>query len=198
MPRLRSLVLAALVAAVPACSSGHRTAGSPPPPGGPPAFTVTGVDVRSAGVPPPPFPDDVRARVVDLLDRYLDQAVVGPLRSGDPAGDLGGLFTAPALAAVGSADRPALVDEGLPGSSDLRTDAATARLGALLGPDNSVVVVVASLDLRLRKGGGDPVTVARSGDLVLIPDGPGWKIDGYDVRTARDSGSGPTTTAAHR
>ena len=76
--------------------------------------------------------------------------------------------------------------------------ASTARLGALAGSEGAIVVVTATIDVRLQTTGGDPLTIVRTGDLALVPDGDGWKIDGYDLSTTRDSGTGPATTAARR
>lgn len=132
------------------------------------------------------------------LDAYVDRATAAPLRSGSRAGDLAALFTSAASARVDGPDRPALVDEGLPRATDVQTEASTAKLAALVGPDNAVEVVTATIDLRLQVTGEGILAIVRTGDLVLVPDGGGWKIDGYDLRTARDSAAGPTTTTARR
>lgn len=161
-------------------------------------FTVSGTDVQAVGAPAPGFPPDVQAKVLATLNRYLADAVGGPLRSGRAAGDLAPVFTAPALARVTGPDRPALVDEGLPKAPSLRTEVATARLRALLGAGNEPQAVSAAVELRVRTGGSDAVTVARTGSLILVPDGAGWKIDGYDITTARDTADGPSTTTARR
>ena len=162
------------------------------------AFSVTGATVESVRPPPPPFPDDVKAAVASTLDRYLQEAVFGPLRSGGPAGDLGPVFTGPARLRVDGPDRAALVDEGLASAGSVRTEKVTAGLTALAGADGAMTVVAAAVDLHLRAGDDDdPVTIARRGHLVLVPEGGGWKIDGYDVRTTRDGGDGTTTTTAN-
>ena len=160
------------------------------------SFSVTGATVESVGLPPPPFPDDVKASVAVTLDRYLQEAVLGPLRSGGPAGDLGPVFTGAARARVDGPDRAALVDEGLPPAASVKAEAATVGLAALAGADGAMSVVTAAVDLRLLAGDDDPVTIARTGHLVLVPEGGGWKIDGYDVRTTRDGSGGTTTTTA--
>jgi hypothetical protein len=194
------LVAAVIIAS--ACSSGAGLMAVPttPPAASPEssdvAFSVTGTTVESVGLPPPPFPDDVKAAVAATLDRYLQEAVLGPLHSGGPAGDLGPVFTGPAQARVDGPDRAALVDEGLPAAADVKAETATVGLAALAGGDGAMTVVTAAIDLRLRAG-GDAVTIARTGHLVLVPEGDGWKIDGYDVRTTREGGDGATTTTAH-
>ena len=204
MPAVRRqaafLALAFLAATSGACS-GKGSKSAPPastePPPAPIAWDVTVGEVHAVRPPAPVLPDDVRAKVTATLERYLADAVVGPLRSGQPAGDLGLVFTAAALARLSGPDRAALVDEGLPPAARLRSEAATARLGALAGADQAVTVVTAAVTLRLHTGGAESVAIVRTGDLVLVPDGDAWKVDGYDIRTARDSadGGGTTTTA---
>lgn len=182
-----------------ACSNGDsaRPPSTEAPPG-PIAWTVTVGDVHAVHPPAPALPDDVQAKVTATLERYLADAVVGPVRSGQPAGDLGPVFTPAAAARLDGPDRAALVDEGLPAAPALRSEAATARLAALVAPDGAVVVVTATVDLRLHTGGADSVAIVRTGDVVLVPDGDGWKIEGYDVRTARDGADGAATTTTAR
>lgn len=180
------------VIAATACSSGSPSAG----PTAAPTFAVTDAEVQSVNQPAPTLPDDVRTMVVATLDSYVDRAMVGPLRSGERAGDLGSLFTAPAAARVDGPDRAAMIDEGMSKASGVQGLASTARLGALAGPDGDIAVVTATIDLRLQTTGDDPLTIARTGDLVLVADGGAWKIDGYDLSTTRDSGTGPVTTTA--
>lgn len=194
----RAATLVAALTLVTACTSGSPKSAPGLPPV-PLAFTVSGVEVQSVSQPAPPLPDEVRAKVMATLDAYLDRATAVPLRTGSGAGDLAGLFTSAASARLNGPDRPALVDEGLPRAAGVQAVASTARLGALAGSDNAVSVVAATIDLRLQSTGDDQLTIARSGDLVLVPDGGTWKIDGYDLSTARDSGGGgPTTTTARK
>jgi hypothetical protein len=162
------------------------------------AFTVSGIDVQSVNQPPPALPDAVKTKVTSTLDAYLDRASARPLRSGSHAGDLAPLFTAGALARVDGPDRPTLVDEGLPTATDVRASTSTAKLGALAGADDNIEVVTATIDVRLQTAGDSPVAIARTGDLVLVAVGDAWKIDGYDLSTARDSGGGPVTTTARK
>ncbi len=170
---------------------------APVPPAGPITFTATAFDLRAAGPVDPAASDVARAGVVDTLNRYLEAAVLQPLRSGGPAGDLTPLFTSPAVErvmAVGP-DRFAFIDENLPAVSDLRQEAAAAGLNALAGPDGIMSVVTAAVDLRLIGHiAGVPVTVVRTGELVLVPQGGTWRIDAYDIRVTRTVGAGTTST----
>ena len=196
-----ALVAFAAAVAIGACSSGGSKPAAPPPTEPPPApiaWQITGGEVHAVRPPGPAMADDVRAKVTATLERYLADAVVGPLRSGQPAGDLGPVFTAPALGRVHGPDRAALVDEGLPPATGLRSQAASAHVAALAGDDQAVTVVAAAITLHLHTGGADSVAIVRTGDLVLVPDGDGWKIDGYDIRTTRDSADGGATTTTAR
>jgi hypothetical protein len=70
-----------------------------------------------------------------------------------------------------------------------------AGLTALAGTDGTVSVVTAGLDLRLiGHVAGAPVTVVRTGELVLVPEGSTWRIDAYDLRVVRTLAEDTTTT----
>ena len=212
MPRRTVFVLVAGVALLAGCtrpaahayatraSAGRsRTAGAAAPPSaGSIAITGAGFDVQAAGPVTQATADATWAGVLATLNRYLDAAVLTPLRSGGPAGDLAPSFTPLAVdRATAAPDRAAFVDEGLPAATDIRALAAVATLTALAGADGTVSVVSATLDLRLAaQAGGAPATVARTGDLVLLPDGGTWKIDAYDIRASRTFAGAATTTTA--
>jgi len=135
--------------------------------------------------------------VLDTLNRYLEIAVLTPLRTGGPAGDLRPLFTKPAADRVMtvSTDRFAFIDENLPPVSDVRKEAAVAGLTGLAGADGVMSVVTAGLDLRLIGNvDGARVTVTRTGELVLMPEGGTWRIDAYDIKVTRTLAADTTTT----
>jgi len=162
-------------------------------------ITGAGFDLHAAGRVPSVAFDAAWAGVLATLNRYLEAGVLTPLRSGGPAGDLTPLFTGPAAERVMAAtpDRGAFIDEGLPQLSDIRKDSAVAALTALAGTDGVMSVVTARLDLRLvGHVNGAPVTVARTGELVLMPEGGSWRIDAYDVKVVRSVAEETTTTRA--
>jgi hypothetical protein len=178
--------LAALVSL--GCSKKERAAPGPAPAAPAPGSVVlelTGVEANGT----PPLGADVVAAVKTALDRYVADAIVAPLRSGGPAPDLTHVLTPAALARLGGPDRETLVQEGLPAASGgIRPEAATVALSTLAGPDGGPVLVAARLDLRLHAvGPGLDVDVVRQGDLVLVPEGDQWRIDGYQLRASRDS-----------
>lgn len=167
-----------------------------------PSITMVGTDfdVQTAGTVTQATFDAAWAGVLATLNAWLQAGVLTPLRTGGPAGDLAPLFTALAVGRVTTGpDRAAFIDEGLPPASDVRSDAAVAGLTALAGTDGTMSVVTARLDLRLRaQASGAPVTVSRSGELVLLPEGGTWRIDGYDIRASRTFAGAPTTTTTAR
>ena len=173
----------------------------PLPPAPPIVITGDAFDLHTASPVPAATFNATWAGVLDTLNRYLEAAVLTPLRTGGPAGDLTPLFNAPALAQVvpGGPDRFAFIDENLPPLSDLRSERAVAGLTALAGKDGTVSVVTAGLELRLiGHVAGAPVTVVRTGELVLMPEGGTWRIDAYDVKVVRTVAEATTTTTAER
>ena len=172
-----------------------------PPPPPPIAFTGDAFDLHTAGPPTTASYDATWFGVLETLNRYLDAAIVTPLRTGGPAGDLTPLFNRPALERVapGGVDRFAFIDENLPPVSDLRSERSVAGLTALAGRDGKVSVVTAGLDLRLIGHiAGTPVTVVRTGELVLMPEGSTWRIDAYDIKVVRRVAQDTTVTTAER
>ena len=148
--------------------------------------------------PSPDTPAAVRDATVALLQRYLDDAILAPLRSGGPAPDLGPLFTAETAPRIGAGDRAAMVGEGMPrAGGGVQADAANATITPFRVGDD-VPLVIAQIDLRLRARDveGASVTVAHQGELTLVPEGSTWRIGGYDMLATRDTPAGTTTTTA--
>lgn len=208
------LGLAAAVALLPACSSSNGEAGAfpflatttvPTPPvvepvaatvpaqAEPARFSLDEPDIQAVRVAAE-IPDDVRDGIQALLDRYLNDAMLTPLREAEAVGDLGAVFTGPALDRATGADRLALVDEGLPKVARLEVGDASAHLTALVGPQG-VAVVAAQIHVLLRglvNTGG--LVVERTGELQLARDGDAWKVGGYDVSVTRSGPDGVITT----
>ena len=171
---------------------------SPPPASRSITFTGAVFDLQAAAeVPKLRSYDAAWSGVLDTLNRYLEAAILKPLRTGGPAGDLTPLFTKPAVDMVMTPgpDRFAFIDENLPPVADVRKEAAVAGLTGLTGPDGSMSVITAGLDLRLMgHSNGAPVTIVRTGELVFMPEGGTWRIDAYDIKVVRKLAEGTTTT----
>lgn len=185
----------------PAPTTAVPTPTLPVPPPAPIVITGDAYDLHTASRVSTATFNATWAGVLDTLNRYLQAAVVTPLRTGGPAGDLAPLFNPPALAQVvpGGSDRFAFIDENLPPVSDLRSERAVAGLTGLAGTDGTVSVVTAGLELRLiGHVAGAPVTIVRTGELVLMPEGGTWRIDAYDIKVVRTVAEATTTTTAER
>lgn len=164
-------------------------------------ITGAGFDLHTASRVGQATFDAAWAGVLDTLNRYLEAAVLTPLRSGGPAGDLAPLFTPLSVAPVLTVgpDRFTFIDENLPPATDLRAESAVATLTALAGTDGSISVVTAVLDLRLTgRVEGAPLSLHRAGELVLMPEGRTWRIDAWDLRVTRRLADVTTTTTAAR
>lgn len=204
-PLRRLLWVVLVVAMLAACSSGDDGdsgggdgpdgAGQPSGGGeggdgeGPINFTISEVRVSSMAPQPGPFPEDVWASVAQLLNAYLARAMVDPLRSGEPPGGLEPLFTPPALERLNGPDRASMIEDRIsPVSGTVSADRANTILTLLTDRGGSPVLVNASLDIVLTVRSDDnAVEVARNGEVVLIQDDHGWRIDSYDMKVARDT-----------
>ncbi|MFP5319373.1 MAG: hypothetical protein ACLGI2_13915 [Acidimicrobiia bacterium] len=209
------LGLVAAVALLPACSSAHELPAAPwaeaaPAPAAPPPPTVADVreaieteeaarfsfgepDIRAVRVAAE-LPEDVRREIHDLLDRYLNEATVTPLRKGRAVEDLSEVFSGRALERASGPDRAALVDDGLPRVARLHVGDASAQLTALVGP-GGVAVMAAAIHVLVSgavPGGG--LTVERTAELQLARDGDSWRVGGYDVSVTRTGPDGIVTT----
>jgi len=161
------------------------------------------VTADSAGAPV--TVDATRASgVVTTIGDYVETAIVKPLRTGQPAGDLSGVFDTAALARATGVDRAALVDEGLPKvTGDLTVAAKPVAITGLGDQDGNLVAVTATVDLDISAPAAAkkavPLHIVRTGSFVLTPDlGGTWKVSAYSMNVTRDGGGidSPTTTVA--
>lgn len=153
------------------------------------AMMITEVRVESMAAAPGPFPEDVWAQVHGVLDAYLDRGLVRPLRTGKPPGELGPLFTPAALQRATTADYVAVLEDGTALAGPVTSPRANAALTLLTDRDGRPVLVNARLDLSLTVESDELGTVIldRTGEMVLVDDGQGWRIDSYDLRNLRDT-----------
>lgn len=159
-------------------------------PNGPINFAISEVRVNSMAAQPGPFPEDVWASVVQILNAYLARAMVDPMRSGALPDGLAPLFTLPALERATGPDRAAVLEENAttPVSGRVNAERANAVLTLLTDRGGAPVLVNAAIDIVLTVRSDDAaMSVARNGEVVLLQDDSGWRIDSYDLRVARDS-----------
>jgi hypothetical protein len=194
--RLVAVLLALTTVVGGAACSKKKTTARPRPT----RTTAAAQPITLTFAPAPETPGAVRDATEALLRRYLDDAILAPLRSGGPAPDLTALFTAETVGRAGAGDRAALVSEGMPSArGGVEADAAKATVTPLIVGDQ-VPLVVAQIDLRLRARNveGAGVTVAHQGELLLVLENSAWRIGGYDMLATRETPAGTTTTTAVR
>jgi hypothetical protein len=144
-------------------------------------------------------PEQVTA-IVGTARQYLDGAVIEPLRTGKPAADMSGLFDAATIPQLSGLARPALFDEGLPAATR-GVDATTSSLvvNGLSDGAGAFVLATVGSDVQITAATDDgDLLIHRITELTLVPEGPAWKIAGFDVIVDRQ-GPGvkqPTATAS--
>ena len=161
------------------------------------ALRLTGATVASAG-PNVAFPDDLRNRLAQTVNQYVESAVVSPLRSGAVAADLGSIFNADAGSKLNGPDRSTLTEDGVPkATGDITPTTADCALTALADPSGQIVLVSAalSLDLHAQVAGGD-LHLGRAGDLLFGNEGGTWRVVGFDLSVLR-TGPGVQAAAGH-
>lgn len=165
-------------------------------PAGPIAFNVKSFAIESFGAVDPAEHAAVQAGVLSTLEIYLSDAIAGPLRSGQPVGDIGAVFSTRARdKALTAPDRNALLDEGLPPVTELRPQTVDLELTGLAGTDGKLAVVSAQTTITLTGlAEGTPLTVTRTGEFVLVNEEGAWRIDAYSVNASRDTPAPPATS----
>ena len=154
--------------------------------------------VYATGGGPDALPGEVTTGVMAAIDAYLADAAARPLQKGRPGDEarLATVLSPAVMARLAGTDRAVLVDEGLPkATGTVKVMAKPVVLTGLADGSGKVVVVTAGLaaTTRTRTAKG-PVTITRTGDLVLQPDNGAWKIVGYALTVDR-AGKGLGTAA---
>jgi hypothetical protein len=196
-------LLALLALALGACSGGGDDSDSAStdddaPVEGEIDLKVGDVVVESLG-DPAELPRQARNRVLEQVQRYVDEATLAPLIDGEPA-DLRPLFADTVAQRIGRSgrDRGALTDDLVPAASEsIEARAKPVQLSALADGAGGWVMVGATVDYTVDATvDGGPVTIHRVGDLYFEPAGKAWKIVAYDVGVGRETEDGTTSTTA--
>jgi len=133
--------------------------------------------------------DASRAAVASAVEAYLVAASVLPLRSREEP-DLRAVLTPAALGRLTPQVLAVVADgadAGLPRLEGVSLVKADVGVDGIVGPDGGRVAT-ASIDtlVTATTEGGSPVTIARRGNLVLVPGPSGWQIDELDLTVDRD------------
>jgi hypothetical protein len=161
---------------------------------------VGNITTDSAG-PPTTFTAAQAQQVLGTIRTYVDTAVVRPLRSGEPAGDLTPVFDAGTLARATGVDRAVMLDEGLPKvTGDIVVAGNPVSFVGLGDQSGNLVLVTASVDFTVAgtiEGIKSPLHVERRGEFVLSRDASGaWKVMAYHMTVSRGGAGIDTTTSS--
>ena len=129
----------------------------------------------------------LQSQVLDTVTKYIQLAVAAPLGGSRHPVAVDQFLTAQATAALTADRRAVLTDEGVPAIQSAQATTNTVTFTGLVGTDTQMGVVSAHLDLVITgTTGGVAASIKRSGDLTLIPDSGGWRIDAFDMSVERD------------
>lgn len=136
----------------------------------------------------------------NLVVRYLELASRDPLLRGPVSHDLSKLFTPAAAASVSTATSRAIADVGLGPVRKSTNIEGTLHLTTLVAADRRIAAIDATVQtVTFVDIAAGRFSVARGGELLLMPSGTKWVIAGYDLtvqRTALSTGATTTTKAA--
>jgi hypothetical protein len=161
-------------------------------------FAPTTVNNFSGGGFPAALSPEQVTAIMDTAGKYLDQAVIEPLKTGEAAPDVSALFDPATAAQLSGPARGALFDEGLPrASGGITATAPVVEVSGLSDASGAFVLatVGSTVDIVAETDDGD-LTIHRVTDLTLVPDGPTWKISGYKVTVSRQGAGVKNPTAA--
>jgi hypothetical protein len=201
-------VAAAAVSALVACSGGggksskavNTKASSQKVnvPGAQVTLRLASIDVQSAG-PAVTLDDKTKVSVMTQTRRYVEEAVVRPLLSGNPAKVSYSQLFGPTVsrAATHAPDSGALTDVGIGKvTGDVRAPATNVAMHALVGTDGFVQYIATDFDLHLTSTlSKTPLRINRNTELTFekAPSGK-WIVTAYRVITTRSSGASAATT----
>ena len=162
-------------------------------------LALGGVDNANGGAPAT-LPDDAANQIMQVVGQYVDQGLIAPVKTGQPAKDLSSLFDAGSQEAIKGPDKDTLFENGQPKrTGDFKPSAQPVVITALSDANGQFVLATAAFTYDAEVGvQGGTLTTSRSIALTFSPDNGQWKITGYDVTVARQ-GAGvevPTSTAA--
>lgn len=160
-------------------------------------LTVGAVLPANAGLPVE-LPAEIQHAVMATVGTYVDGGLVEPMREGAASPDVSTAFAAATAPRLDGPDRAALFDEGLPEVTSFEPRAEPVIITALSdGTGAFVLVTVTLLYEATLEGDAGTITINRTAELTLAPEGPEWKIVGYDLGVIRDGpGVDPAPTTA--
>jgi hypothetical protein len=156
---------------------------------------VRGASRSENAGPPAELPVEVQDQIMELVGDYVDKGVIRPLKTGERAPDLSGLFDLGAASRLDGPERSALFEEGMPPTTIKRARAFPVSFTGLSDANGSFVLVTAGFGFVL-DGENDQgkVKITRTSELTFLPEGGTWRITGYDIVVVREGGTTAATT----
>jgi hypothetical protein len=155
------------------------------------------VHIESAG-PPVKIDAKTEQALVGLTKKYIDSAIVGPLRAGKIGAAYPGLFDGNVRTAARTTDREALTDITVGRAPKGYTMKVTpVRIEGIADQAGKVLYLATIFQVNTATTtAGGPVNINRSVELTFAPEFGPWKITAYRALTTRKAAAGTTTTSA--
>jgi hypothetical protein len=160
-------------------------------------LTLAGIQNANAGAPAQ-LGDDAANQIMTAVGQYVDQGLIQPVKTGEPAKDLSGLFDAGTQAAINGPDKDVLFENGQPErTGDFKPAAEPVIIVALSDGNGQFVLATAGFNYTSEVGvKGGTLKTARSISLTFTPENGQWKITGYDTSVIREGAEVDVPTAS--
>jgi hypothetical protein len=160
-------------------------------------LTLAGVQNANAGAPAQ-LGDDVATQIMTVVGQYVDQGLVLPVKTGEPAKDVAGLFDAGMHAAITGPDKDVLFENGQPErTGDFKPAAEPVIIVALSDDNGQFILATAGFNYTAEVGvKGGTLKTTRSISLTFAPENGQWKITGYDTSVIREGAEVDVPAAA--
>jgi hypothetical protein len=160
-------------------------------------LTLAGVQNANAGAPAQ-LGDDAANQIMTVVGQYVDQGLVLPVKTGEPAKDVSALFDAGTQAAITGPDKDVLFENGQPErTGDFKPAAEPVIIVALSDGNGQFVLATAGFNYTAEVGvKGGTLKTTRSISLTFAPENGQWKITGYDTSVIREGAEVDVPAAA--
>ena len=186
-----------------ACSSGGgKAAAAHQQPKNAASVTLDGlklgvVNVQSAG-PPVNIDNATRSAALAVAQKYVDTAIVAPLRDGSLGAGYASLFDTGIAPVATTTDSPALTDAQVGKLEGYHETTTPVMLSALADQTGALLYLATNFTLQVKSTSKtEPLTISRTVELTLTPNAQRkWVVGAYRVLVARQRPTGTTTATA--
>jgi hypothetical protein len=157
------------------------------------------VHIESAG-PDVKLDAATQKAVLDSTTKYVDAAIVAPLRDGKIGGAYAGLFDGNVQKPATSTDREVMTDLSVGKATDgYKATASPVRIEGVADQAGKLLYVATIFQVSVATTtGAGPVDITRAAELTFSPGFGTWKVTSYRALTTRKAAAGTTTTTATR